>query len=152
MRLEYLFTVVNAVFFSPKDQTVALWVGRSNFVNLKKSFNQPERHFPKCSIMITQFLTSFWREWASLYLISPHCVPGQLYIKELILFQRFCSLICILITVTFWHHLNGRRRLSFRYRGVTSTSEDSSVMKWLLLLTLLHLHHYPRAGVIWSPQ
>lgn len=87
--------------FPPKDQSVAFWVGRSNFLNLKKSFNQTDRHFLKCSIMITQFLTSFWREWASLYLISPHCVPGQLYIKELILFQRFCSLICILITVTF---------------------------------------------------
>lgn len=73
-----MFIVVNNDF-SPKNQTVAFWVGRSNFLNLKKSFNQPDRHFLKCSIMITQFLTSFWREWASLDLIPPHCVPGQQY-------------------------------------------------------------------------
>lgn len=80
MRLEYLFIVVNDDF-SPKDQTVAFWVGRSNFLNLKKSFNQPDRHFLKCSITITQFCLLILERMGFSLSNSPSLCPGAALYK-----------------------------------------------------------------------
>lgn len=132
---------LSGAVFPSTDQTAALWIRGATF-SIKENFSKLTETSSDDHLISHLIL---WRRSFSLSDL-PHCVPGQLYRKELILFPRSCSLICILISVTFGHHRNDCPLVSWALRG------HSAVVKPLLRLTLVQSLHYPGACVILSQR